>query len=87
MSEFFRWEPGQHSKWSLQIEEVDREHGVLIELMSALAERAEEGASKAELSGLLKELVDYTVLHFQAEEACASTWAASRAATEPSVIG
>lgn len=70
MSEFFRWEPGQHAKGSLQIEEVDRQHGILIALMDALVEHAAEGASKAELSGLLKHLVDYTALHFQAEEAC-----------------
>jgi hemerythrin-like metal-binding protein len=38
--------------------------------MSALSERAEKGASKAELSELLKVLSDYTALHFRAEEAC-----------------
>jgi hemerythrin-like metal-binding protein len=49
---------------------MDRQHDILIELMSSLRERAEEGASKAELSDLLKQLSDYTVLHFRAEEAC-----------------
>jgi hemerythrin len=70
MSEFFDWEPEQRSKCSLQIEEMDRQHETLIALMSALGERAEEGASKEELSDRLKELSDYTVLHFGAEEAC-----------------
>ncbi len=67
MSEL-RWRPEQYPRRSLQLEEMDRQHGILIALMNALSERAAEGATKAELSGLLKELDDYTVLHFQAEE-------------------
>src|SRR5688572_25523888 len=70
MSEFFDWEPEQHSKCAAQLEEMDRQHETMIELMGALNERAEKGASKAELSDLLKELSDYTALHFRAEEVC-----------------
>jgi hemerythrin-like metal-binding protein len=48
---------------------MERQHEVLIALMNALAERAAEGASKAELSDLLGVLCEHTVQHFQAEEA------------------
>jgi hemerythrin len=69
MSETFRWESEHESSSSLRIEEMDRQHRLLIALMNGLAERAEQGASKAELAGLLEQLSDYTARHFQEEEA------------------
>jgi hemerythrin-like metal-binding protein len=65
MSELFRFNPEQQS---LQIHEMDRQHEILTALMNALTVRARAGASKAELSDLLKQLSEHTVLHFEAEE-------------------
>jgi hemerythrin len=61
--------PELESKSSLRLEEMDRQHRFLTALIDGLGKRAAQGASKAELSGLLHQLSDYTVQHFQAEEA------------------
>jgi hemerythrin len=66
VAELFVWDPKQ---LGLQVEEMDREHQVLIGMMNKLALRSEAGAAKAELRGLLDELVKYTEKHFADEEA------------------
>jgi hemerythrin-like metal-binding protein len=64
-----RWKPELESKSSLRLEEMDRQHRVLTALIHGLGKRAAQGASKAELSDILEQLSDYTVRHFQVEEA------------------
>ena len=66
MSTFFQWDP---SVYSVSVDKMDREHEVLIEIMNRLHARYSAGAATAELSGIVQELVDYTVLHFEHEEA------------------
>jgi hemerythrin-like metal-binding protein len=65
----------QHMAWdaqaySLQADEMDRQHDTLLLLMNELVRRDVEGADKQDLSELLDELCSLTLAHFQAEEAC-----------------
>jgi hemerythrin-like metal-binding protein len=69
MSELSGRQPERHSKDPVQAEEIERQHETMIALMKDLGERASAGASRAVLADLLQRLSDYTVLHFQAEEA------------------
>ncbi len=66
MKEFFVWNPVEYS---LDIELMDDEHQVLIAKMNKLAAQNQAGASKLELLTSLRELGQYTVKHFDDEEA------------------
>ncbi|MEY4547337.1 MAG: hypothetical protein RL685_3532 [Pseudomonadota bacterium] len=52
----------------LQAEAMEAQHEVLTSLMRTLAERDANGASKAELSQLLRQLESFTESHFKDEE-------------------
>ena len=62
---FFEWDA---AKLSLQIQEMDDEHKVLISLMNRLHALDERKASGTELVHALDELVAYTAKHFADEE-------------------
>lgn len=62
---FFAWDP----KLLLGVDDMDAEHRGLIAAMNDIHDRAEQGASKAVLGGLVKSLVDLTRKHFSHEEA------------------
>lgn len=48
---------------------MNEQHQRLIDIMNVLHDRAEAGAPRAELRGLVKSLADNTIRHFRAEEA------------------
>jgi hemerythrin len=52
----------------LQAEAMEAQHEVLASLMRSLAERDAGGASKAELTALLRQLESFTAVHFKDEE-------------------
>ncbi|MEN0059208.1 MAG: bacteriohemerythrin [Bdellovibrio sp.] len=62
---FFKWDP---TKFSTQVQEMDEEHRKLIQIMNRLYERNEAQAGKEELSTVVRELVSWTVTHFDHEE-------------------
>ena len=66
MKEFFVWNAAEYS---LDIQQMDDEHQVLISKMNKLAARNEAGAPRAELLTALRDLGRYTVKHFDDEEA------------------
>ena len=51
------------------VEAMNSEHKVLLAIMNKLYDRNEAKAERQELKGVLKELGDYTVKHFNDEEA------------------
>ncbi|XGC79810.1 bacteriohemerythrin [Bdellovibrio bacteriovorus] len=66
MSElFFKWDT---EKLTTHVDAMDNEHKKLIDIMNKLYERHEAKATKAELSGIIKELATWTVTHFEHEE-------------------
>lgn len=66
MSDFFQWDP---TEFTVHVGAMDREHETLIGIMNRLHERHAAGASRAELTALVRELGNYTVKHFTNEEA------------------
>lgn len=62
---FFVW---SEKELSLQIEQMDREHQVLIEAMNRLYDLNEHGAPKNEMERAIERLVALTVRHFRNEE-------------------
>jgi hemerythrin-like metal-binding protein len=66
MMELAKLRPEEHE---LQAEAMEAQHELLTSLMRMLAERDAAGASKLELSGLLRELESCTASHFKEEEA------------------
>jgi len=63
---YFQWDP---SKLSLQIQEMDDEHKLLIALMNKLHVLHGKHAAAGEQVRVLDELVTYTAKHFADEEA------------------
>lgn len=57
-----------NSSYSVNVKEIDDQHKKLIDLINKLYDEMKSGHGKEALSGVLKELVDYTKYHFQAEE-------------------
>lgn len=55
-------------KYSVNVDEIDRQHKKLIGLVNTLDQAMREGKGKSVLSDVLKELVQYTQMHFAAEE-------------------
>lgn len=62
---YFKWDP---IKLTTQVDEMDKEHIKLIDIMNRLHERNEAKAPKAELSQLVNELASWTITHFAHEE-------------------
>lgn len=62
---YFTWDP---NRLSVHVDSMDKEHIRLIELMNNLYDLSEKGSSKDVLGVALKDLVDWTVKHFQHEE-------------------
>ncbi|HUE20078.1 MAG TPA: bacteriohemerythrin [Bryobacteraceae bacterium] len=60
----FEWKP----EYSVQIPEIDAQHQRLFSLAAALHAAMGEGKAKAVLEQSLAQLVDYTKVHFAAEE-------------------
>lgn len=57
-----------NNSYSVNVKEIDDQHKKLIDLINKLYDEMKNGHGKEALSGVLKELVDYTKYHFQAEE-------------------
>lgn len=62
---FFQWTKAEHG---LNIPEMDLEHQTLINLMNNLFEKNEDQLQKEEMSYVIKELIDYVIIHFKDEE-------------------
>lgn len=60
----FEWS----EKYSVHVVEIDRQHRKLIGLVGTLHGAMREGKGKQVLSGVLKELIQYTKTHFSDEE-------------------
>lgn len=54
---------------SVKVSKSDEQHKVLIKLINDLHEAMLKGKSKEIISEILKSLIDYTVIHFNEEEA------------------
>ncbi len=54
--------------YSVKIESIDKHHQTLISLINQLHEAMREGNAKEIMDGILHELNDYTIYHFNAEE-------------------
>jgi len=66
MADFFKWD---QELLSVKVPEMDQEHIELIKRMNALHAAHAEKASFEKTEALLKDLAEYTVRHFQDEEA------------------
>ena len=62
---FFEWS----KMFDIGVQDMNREHQKLLEIMNRLYDRHEAKADRTEIKALLKELGDYTVKHFSDEEA------------------
>ncbi len=56
------------SSLSVNVEEVDRQHKKLVDLINELHDAMRVGKAKEVMGKVIKELVDYTVQHFSLEE-------------------
>lgn len=65
MTEHFEWEPA----FDIRVEAMNDEHKKLIAIMNRLADESDAKAPRGRLSRSLKELGDYTKIHFAHEEA------------------
>lgn len=55
-------------KYSVNVKEIDDQHKKLISLLNELHTAMSAGKGKDILSGVLKNLIDYTAYHFSTEE-------------------
>lgn len=62
----FTWDS---KKYDVLVDEMNQQHHGIVDAMNALYDRAQAGASKAELTRLLQHLETITVRHFREEEA------------------
>ena len=60
------WDP---ARFDVGVGKMNAQHENLVGLMNLIHDRANAGAAKAELDGLLKKLAEATVAHFADEEA------------------
>ncbi len=60
----FEWNPS----FEVQVADFNDQHRKLMALVNRLADAMKSGQGRAVISGVLKELMDYTVYHFSAEE-------------------
>jgi hemerythrin-like metal-binding protein len=61
---FIKW----NSRYAVHIEEVDRQHQKLIELINTLYDAMSVGRGKDVLGQVLSELAEYTTYHFDTED-------------------
>ncbi len=61
---FIEWK----DDYSFGVEEIDNQHKKMFEIINTLHDYMLAGKSKNILSGIIKELKDYTVYHFSTEE-------------------
>jgi len=54
---------------SVNVSEIDKQHHKLVDFINELHDAMLKGKSKEILSGIIKGLADYTVIHFKTEEA------------------
>ncbi len=57
-----------NEKYSVKVKELDNQHKKLIEIINKLDNSMRQGKGKEVLGSVLKETVDYTKVHFAAEE-------------------
>lgn len=62
---FIQWD----GRYDIGVNEMNGEHKEIMNLMNRLYELNEKRASKMDLTGAIKNLVDYTLKHFKDEEA------------------
>lgn len=62
---FFKWDK---ERLTTHVDAMDNEHKKLIDIMNRLYERHEAKATKNELGSIVRELVSWTVTHFDHEE-------------------
>ncbi len=55
-------------KYSVKIREIDNQHKKLIAMLNELGDAMSQGKGNDALGGVLKGLVDYTLVHFKYEE-------------------
>jgi len=55
-------------KYSMNVQEIDKQHKHLFVLLGNLHKAVSEGAEQGTLAEILDELIDYTVYHFKTEE-------------------
>lgn len=60
----FDWKP----EYNTRIDEIDRQHRVLVDLINKLHEQMVTGATQAAVSPIIRELANYTRTHFTWEE-------------------
>ncbi|WP_374029306.1 bacteriohemerythrin [Bdellovibrio bacteriovorus] len=83
MSEsFFKWD---QERLTTHVDAMDNEHKKLIDIMNRLYERSEAKASKNELSAIVRELVSWTITHFDHEEKFFDTLPYSHAAVHKKI--
>jgi hemerythrin len=61
---FLEWKPN----YSVQVDEIDRQHQRLIQLINSLHDAMKVGAPKPALERIISDLVTYTRFHFRSEE-------------------
>jgi hemerythrin len=61
---YIDWTPD----YDLGIEEIDRQHRRLVEVVNRLHDAMEQGCPKAAMQGVVCDLVTYTEIHFRYEE-------------------
>ncbi|MDG0815249.1 bacteriohemerythrin [Bdellovibrio svalbardensis] len=79
---FFKWD---QQKLTTHVDAMDREHQKLIDIMNRLYERHEAKATKPELQSIVRELVSWTVTHFEHEEKFFDTLAYSQASVHKKI--
>ncbi len=62
------------NNYSVNIQEIDNQHQLLIKLINELHDAMKIGKGKEALGSILNELVNYTVYHFGYEEKLFSTY-------------
>ena len=55
--------------YSVNVAEIDAQHMKLVDLLNKLYDASKQGIGKETLAGVFNELVEYTAIHFQTEEA------------------
>ncbi len=61
---FVEWKPS----YSVQVDELDRQHQRLVQLINSLHDAMKIGAPKQAMERIVSDLVTYTRFHFQNEE-------------------
>ncbi len=65
MAQLFIWDS---SKYETKITQMDDEHKKLVEIMNRLATKNYENATRDELTTVIEELSNWTIMHFEHEE-------------------